>query len=172
MSKSGDTPSPREELAEALDVIENVLTRAQITANAGVTPRQAANAISGRPVSAIAHLRLCASLGLDPLPQIAHPPVPPADFDAVVFALAFRLRRALLGHSERQAAAAMKVSPSTICRIENAHEMTITVVLKACRYVGGHPFTYFKVAPGAAIVSRETLAPAQLAGAEPLSAPA
>jgi hypothetical protein len=155
MSKSGDTASPREDLAAALDVIENVLTRAQITAAAGITPRQAANAITGRPISAIAHLRLCASLALDPLPEIAHPFVPPADFDAVVFALAFRLRRVLLGHIEREAAAAMKVSPSTVCRIENAHEMTITVVLKACRYVGGHPFAYFRVAPSAG-VSRET----------------
>ena len=53
-----------------------------------------------------------------------------------------------------QAAAAMEISPSTVCRIENAHEMTITVVLKACAYLQMHPFAYFKTAPGA--FSRET----------------
>jgi hypothetical protein len=164
MSKSGDTPSPREDLAVALDVAENVWTRARIAALSGVSPRQAANAIMGRPVATVAHLRLCAALGLDPLPQFPHAQVAPADFDFVVFALAMRMARALKKHTEREAAAVMKVSPSTVCRIENAHEMTITVVLKACAYVQMHPFAYFKPAPGD--VPRETFS------AEPVLAPA
>jgi DNA-binding XRE family transcriptional regulator len=159
MSKSGGTPSPREDLAAALDVAHNVWTRAKIAALAGVSPRQAANAIAGRPVSTVAHLRLCVALGLDPLPQFPHAQVAPANFDFVVFALAMRMARALKKHTEREAAAAMKVSPSTVCRIENAHEMTITVILKVCVYVGAHPFGYFKVAPDAS-VPRETFSEA------------
>lgn len=131
--------SPRERLAEALKGID-VPSAAR---TAGVTARQAANAIGGRPISTVAYLRLCMAMGHDPAPG-HHLVVPnkPSDFDFAFFAMDFKIARGLKRHTDRQAAKAIEVAPATICRIELGHIMSIGVVLRACAYIGLSPFSY------------------------------
>ena len=105
---------------------------AQIAINAGITARQMANAIHARPVNAIAHLRLCAALGFDPLPQIPHPLVPPSDFDFVLLSLALRLKRRLLDQTQRECATAIGTSAKTVVDMERGRAHGIGVVLRTC----------------------------------------
>lgn len=109
---------------------------------AGITTRQLANAICGRPLCAVAYLRLCSALQFDPCPELLHPPIVPADFDFAYFAMGFRISRGLRGHTHKQAADAIGVSPSTVCRIEAGKVMFIGVVTRACAYIGMSPFGY------------------------------
>ena len=136
--------SPREALAQALDPYGDVW---RIAVKAGVTDRQIMNAQSGRPVATIAYLRICAALQFDPCPAL-HGDDPwqfpaPQTFMFPALAISFRVVRFLNLHTEVQAAASMQLSKSTVSRIENAHEMQIGVVLKACKYVNSHPFRFF-----------------------------
>jgi DNA-binding XRE family transcriptional regulator len=153
------TTSPREALAEVLGAIrqsDDLITLAQIATTAGITSRQMANALHARPVNAVAHLRLCAALGFDPLPEIPHPMVSPADFDFVVLSLALRLRRRLNNQTQRECAKAVGTSAKTIVDMERARAHSIGVLLRTCVYVGVHPFGYFRPVK-VPIVSRETV---------------
>lgn len=133
----------------------------QLARLAKVTARQAANAQIGRPVATSGFLRLCVATGIDPLPSIQKPEEwfigPPryTDFDFDRLAVALKIKRGLLGHSERDAAKAMDVAPATVSRVENVHKMSIGVVLKTCQYCGIHPFGLLNP-PKKAVVSRET----------------
>jgi DNA-binding XRE family transcriptional regulator len=132
--------SPRERLAGALSIadVPNVATLA------GITPRQAANAIKGRPTTATAYLRLCVACGLDPAPGLPYGAVVPSDFAFDFLGLAVRLTRRIRAHSDRDAAKVLGVAPATICRLERGDTVSIGVVLRACEYVGVHPFGYCK----------------------------
>lgn len=155
--------SPREALAQALDPYGDV---ANIAIRAGVSPRQMMNAQSGRPVATVAYLRICAAIRFDPAPELHsdewHWPEPQG-FCFPQFAVGFRIRRNLKLHTEADAANAMGLSKSTVSRIENAHEMQIGVVLKACTYLGMHPFRMFPkdccgpLPPKSHIDTRETI---------------
>ena len=152
--------SPREALAQALDPYGDIW---RIAVKAGVTDRQMMNAQSGRPVATIAYLRICAAIGYNPLPSIPYDTPQPSDFDFAFFSMAFRMKRALSGHSDRNAAEVVNISPSTICRIERADAMFIGVVLRACEYIGIHPWGYCAVInppmPRLSNVPRETFVP-------------
>jgi hypothetical protein len=104
-----------------------------------------ANAIAARPVGAVAFLRICAAIRFDPTPELLHPIPEPSDFDFGVFSLAFRLRRYLMGHNEKQAAKALGVFPGTIRHLERGDVALIGVVLRGCQFVGLSPFGYFKL---------------------------
>lgn len=119
---------------------------AAFACRAGVNARQIANAASARPVATVPFLRICIAFGFDPLPQIPHlPPVEPRDFDHERFALGFKIGRCLKGQSEREAAAAIDVSPSTVSRLERGHLMSIGVILRACVFLESHPFGWLRV---------------------------
>jgi DNA-binding XRE family transcriptional regulator len=159
--------SPRERLAGALATYADHVALAQA---AGVSAREMANAIEARPVNAIAYLRLCVAANYDPLPELPHArPPKPSDFDFSFFAAGFLMRRAINGHTDRQAGKVIDVAPATICRIESANVMSIGVVMRACRYIGVHPYGYCAVpqkiqglaptSPPRRKVSRETLEP-------------
>jgi len=141
---------PPERLAIYLDGMK-INQVAKLARQAGISARQAANAMQGRPVAVSAFLRLCLAVGFDPLPSVPKPDDfgvitgNYGDFDFVRFALAFRIKRGLYGHTERQAGAAMERSAATISRIENAHELSIGVILRACWYCGTHPLGYLKI---------------------------
>ena len=134
--------TPREQLATVLAHIG--VTRGRDDARkAGVSVMQLANAIMARPVSTVAYLRLCIAYGFDPLPDLPRPlVVGPADFDPTMLAIGFRIIRHNNAHSVRDAGKHLGVSAFTISRIENAHVMSIGVVLRACRYIGAHPYRY------------------------------
>jgi len=132
---------------------------------AGVQPKQIANLMSGRPISADAFLRLAIAIGLDPMPDFPKPAGPnqPADLDRVQFAMAFRIARGLRDHSPQEAAETIGCKAYTIGRIERADVLSIGVVLRACGYIGQHVWAYCVMStpgkksydfPG---VSRETI---------------
>ena len=144
--------TPREQLATVLAHIG--VTRGRDDARkAGVSVMQLANAIMARPITAVAYLRLCVAYGFDPLPEIPHAPVgTPTDFDHCLLAIGFRLIRATNGHTVRDVGKLIGVSPVTVFRVEQGHAMSIGVVLRACRYLKRHPFSFLRVPA----VSRET----------------
>jgi len=148
------TLSPRDALADAL----SCFTRAQagaIAKKAGVTVRQAANAICGRPVETISYLRICTALEFDPLPEIPHPLLgEPSDFIFGLFGSAFAIRRRLQNLTHRNAGQAIASAAATVVRIERGDVMSIGVVLRACRWLDMHPYGY--CTPCLPKVSRET----------------
>lgn len=117
-----------------------------VASRSGVKGRQVANLLGGRPVSADAFLRLALAVGYDPMPGFPKPDGGhlPADLDRVRFALGLRIVRGMNQHTERTAAAQIGVSAATVCRIENAHAMSIGVVLGVCRYMNSHVFGWIK----------------------------
>lgn len=143
--------NPRERLAVALEIAAAKTKGGlgQIAVDAKVSSYQIANAVQARPVASVEYLRLCAVIGLDPLPEIPHEMVKPAKFDAGFFALALRMRRRLNKHSTRHAGHLVGVQAATISRAEAGDELSIGVLLKLCLYVRQHPFAFFPV-------SRET----------------
>lgn len=143
--------SPRERLAVALEIAAAKTKGGlgQIGIDARVSSRQIANAVQARPVASIEFLRLCAAIGLDPLPDVPHAMVKPAKFDSGFFALALRLRLRLNKHSTRHAAHIVGVRPATISRAAAGDALSIGTLLKLCLYCQQHPFSFFPV-------SRET----------------
>lgn len=138
--------SPRERLAGALALVRNTL---ELPVKAGVSARQVANAINGRPVATIAYLRLCMAIGLDPMPgRLLLARQRPCNFDFGMFSLGFRLRRRVNRHSEREAANLIGVSASTVCRIEAGTKMQIGVVLRTCAYIDAHVYHYCQLPAG------------------------
>ena len=160
------TPSPREQLAQVLDAVNSLVSIAKIAKSAGLTVKETANAVRGRSVGTVAHLRLCAATKCDPLPEIGHEVREPADFDFAFFAMAFKMRRWLSRHSLAEAGEAIGVQPRTITALEGGAAMPIGVVLRACVYLKIHPYAYFKVVRPAC--SRETFP--QVAEITPYSA--
>lgn len=165
-------PSPRERLAQALDVIGDY---AQLAHKAGVTPREFLNAQTGRPCPTVSFLRICVAIRHDPMPEIPFSmPEKPSDFDFGFFPMAFRLKRGLNGHTEAQAGIAADLSPVTIGRIERGDGLIIGIIVRACKYMNIHCFSYLSVTDTPSIskksddshrplkqphVSRETSAP-------------
>lgn len=135
-----------------------------VASRSGVKGRQVANLLGGRPVSADAFLRLALAIGHDPMPGFPKPDDGqlPADLDRVRFALGLRIVRGVNQHNERAAAEQMGLSAATVCRLENAHAMSIGVVIAACKYMNSHVFGWLKTGTNAVpvpLVSRETMNP-------------
>jgi hypothetical protein len=140
-----NTVSPTHDLCKFINSVD-MDDPADLAYRAGITGRQAANAIKGRPLATVPYLRASIAVGYDPLPELAHNKhIIPGDFEFLVFAVAFRLTRRLSGHSLRDCAALLNVSATTLCRLEAGDPMFIGVVLRACRYIGVHPFGYVSV---------------------------
>lgn len=135
--------SPRQRLAQALDAIGDY---ARLAHKAGVTPRDFLNAQSGRPCATIPFLRICVAVRHDPMPEIPHiMPEKPSDFDFGFFSMALCLKRGLNGHNEAQAGAAAGLSPVTISRIERGDALAIGIIVRACKYMNIHIFSYLAV---------------------------
>lgn len=148
--------SPSAQLAAVFDQL-GLSASSALAAQAGVTLRQAANAITGRPVAAGAFLRLCVVVQHDPAPDIEYPaPSEPREFDCILFAMALRIIRGLNGDTERAAGKKMQMSATTVCRLEQGYQTSIGVVLRACRYLGRHPYSYLRAPPIKQNVPRET----------------
>jgi hypothetical protein len=112
---------------------------------AGVPGRAVGAAIARRPINAECHLRLCAALGVDPAPDLKAPRAEPGPFDHLQMAMGFKMRRMMNGHSVRAAGKVVGISGFTVSRLENGHLVSIGVVVRACRYIGVHPFGYLRV---------------------------
>ena len=135
--------SPRQRLAQALDAIGGIERYAVLS---GVSPRDFANAQSGRQVATVPFLRICVAVRHDPLHELPHKmPEIPSNFDFCLLALAFYVKRNLNGQTEAQTARALGVELETICRMERGERMPIGVVLRACKFVNVHPFGYLAV---------------------------
>lgn len=159
MTKALKNTPPSERLAAALEPYgERHL--GTLARQADLSARQMGNAVLGRPLATSGFLRLCAALKIDPLPDLPWWPwvAPPnGDFDFVLLAMGLRITRGLHKHTERQAGEAMGASGATVNRLEQGDRLSIGSVLRACRYIGQHPFGYMKspkIAPKAD-VSRE-----------------
>jgi hypothetical protein len=98
----------------------------------------------------VAFLRICVAMQHDPLPIILHPmPLKPSDFDFEFFSIGFRMKRIMRDENDREAAVALGFSAATVCRMERADAMQIGVILRACEYIGCHPFGYLAIEPPA-----------------------
>lgn len=113
-----------------------------LAAKAEISHYQASNAIKGRPVSAIAYLRIAAAIGFDPLPSVQRNHVELQDFRFQIFALAFARKRASVAHTVRATSAVTGLSIATISRLEHGDPMHIGVVLAGCEYIESHPFDF------------------------------
>jgi hypothetical protein len=160
------TSSPRERLAQALDTIGDY---AQLAYKAGVTPRDFLNAQSGRPCPTIPFLRICVAIRHDTMPEIPYSmPERPSDFDFGFLSMALCLKRGLNGHDQALAGVVAGLSPVTISRIERGDALAIGIIVRACKYMNIHCFSYLSVTDTLSIskpagrpvrphVSRETL---------------
>lgn len=135
----------RDRLAAVL-VDYDAARRTALAQSAGVSERTVSYARAGRPISAEDYLRLCANLLLDPAPEIPGGLVLArvGAFDHATLGMGLRIVRGLKGHSIRRGAATSGLSVTTLSRLENGNVVSIANVLKACRYVGVHPFGYVK----------------------------
>lgn len=113
-----------------------------IAERAGITLRVAAAARYGNPVSADNYLRLCNASGLDPVSGKSINPTVVGKLNMRSLAKDVRLKRAKRACSVRLLAKKLKLGPATITRLEKGDAASIKTVLKACAYVGAHPFQY------------------------------
>lgn len=125
---------------------------------AGVTPRQASFARTGKAINAGAYLALCAAAGVDPVDGASRP-VKDVSANVVWWLLsgALYITRNLRKLDQRSAATAIGISPSTVCRVERGKPVSIGNMLKVCAFIGVHPDGY-TAPPGCpcGVVSRET----------------
>ncbi len=124
----------------------------ELAARAGVGVRAIARAAIGEPVPTVAHLRLCAALEVDPLAGIGpahyglHKAFPvPSDFDFPFFAMALAMKQHLNRHDAHKACKAIGIKEGTLIKLKLGHAMPIGPVLRACVYIGVHPFGYLAV---------------------------
>jgi hypothetical protein len=122
-----------------------------IAERAGVTPRVAFAAQRGDTVCADSYLRLCNTSGFDPVTGKRITPSVVGGFNFSFLARDVRFKRAL--EKQRATAKRMRVSLSSLWRTEHGHVTSIKTVLKACAYVGAHPFQYMHAEVN---VARET----------------
>jgi hypothetical protein len=159
--------------AERLAIALESFRQPQIVAyarTAALSSRHTEQAIRGRLQATVPYLRLAAAIGHDPLRDAMPWPLgevtPVGDFDFVMLAMGLRLRRGLNHHTDQDAATAMGLGVGFLRRLEQAAQLTIGPVLRACRYAKVHPFGYIRqpekigqYARDRANVSRETLPP-------------
>jgi hypothetical protein len=151
------TPAPQQVLRDALTAkciqgsspLQSLIELAQ---KAGVGVKTIAKASGGHPIPTVDHLRLCAAIELDPLAGIGpshyglqkrYPT--PSTFDFGFFSMGFRLKQRLNRHSDRKACQVIGIKAGTLKRLKLAHALPIGPVLRACAYIGVHPFGYFAV---------------------------
>src|ERR1700722_4375854 len=134
--------SPREHLAQALEISGE----AHYAHRAGVSPREFMNAKRARPCPTVPFLRICVAIRHDPMPESPSViPEKPSDFDFGFLSMALCLKRGLNGHDEAQAGAVACLSPVTISRIERGDALAIGIIVRACKYMDIHCFSYLSV---------------------------
>jgi DNA-binding XRE family transcriptional regulator len=136
------TELPNKILGAAL--ARSKLGPANVAGRANVPLRIAANAICGRPVATNSYLRICRAIDFDPAPSLKMQNACGPDFDFSYLAMALKITRGLNKHSDREAAKAIGVGASTICRAERGEATQIGVVLSICAYLKVHPFGYMR----------------------------
>jgi hypothetical protein len=159
--------APRQVLRDALTarcVLQSnpVTLLVELADKAGVSIHSIAKASIGNPVNTIDHLRLCAALEVDPLGGMGpahyglHKGFPtPSSFDFAFFAMGLIMRQRLNRHDNYKACKAIGIKAGTLERLKMGHAQPIGPVLRACGYIGVHPFGYCAVVK-AVPVSRET----------------
>lgn len=121
-----------------------------LAARGGVPAREAGRLAIGFNVSAPDFLKLCAALGVDPMTAAASHPCRIGDLDRALLGAGMQIQRRLRGDSYRKAARVAMLSYSAILRVERGEITSVRTVLRACAYIGVHPFHY------CADVSRES----------------
>lgn len=147
--------TPADIMAKALAPYQDDALR-KLVMRAGVSreeARRAQGGARGRITGARIYIRLCLTLGIDPIDGRAITPEPPRDIAAHNLAIAIRMRRIALRHNIREGAEVMGISITTLSRIENGNMRSIDTMLAACRYIGKHPFDCLHP-----VDTRETLA--------------
>jgi hypothetical protein len=134
--------SATSQLADALD--RSTITPSALARKADIPTRIAANAICGRPVATVSYLKICRAIDFDPAPMLKMESGCGPDFDFSYLGMGLKMRRGLNKHNDRQAAKAIGVGASTICRAERGEPMQIGVTLGICAYIGVHPFGYMR----------------------------
>jgi transcriptional regulator with XRE-family HTH domain len=147
---SANSAATRMLLADALRTAAPTSAALAVFADrAGVGRRQACLARAGKPICAGAYLALCGALGISPMdgtrraPKIVSPNV-----EWWLVGTALYITRGLRRLNQRQAAKAIGVSPSTVCRLEACKPVSIANLVKVCRFIGVHADGY--TAPHAA----------------------
>ena len=159
--------TPSERLAVELNRA-GVHLAAGYCVKAGITLNDLRKAMTGKQIPVGSYLRLCAAMRFDPCPDLNHPMVEPGDFNALAFAMAFRIKRGLRRHDYEEAGDAMGVKPATVRRIEYGHPTSVSVMMKAAKYMQLHAFSWVSRPvsknkgmsvpyPSPADVSRETM---------------
>jgi transcriptional regulator with XRE-family HTH domain len=155
----GTDADVRSALANALQVSAvSPESFAAIAAQAAVTRRQVALARTGKPINAGAYLALCGAVGVDPVDGSPRP-VKAISSNVAWWLLsaALYITRGLRRLDQRSAAKLIRVSPSTVCRVESGEPVSIAAMVKVCVFIGVHPDGY--TAPlgcPCAAVTRET----------------
>jgi transcriptional regulator with XRE-family HTH domain len=129
-----------------------------LAAQADVPPRQVAMARAGKPINAGAYLALCGAAGVDPVDGSPRPTkAVSCHVEWWLLGTALRITRGLRRLNQRNAARAIGVSPSTVCRVEKSSQVSIANMVKVCAFIGVHPDGYtVPVGCARSIVSRET----------------
>lgn len=113
-----------------------------LAARAGVPARVAGRLAIGFTISADHFLKLCAAAGFDPVTGASCPSRRIGALDRALLGAGMRICRGLRRESVRAAARAVDLSVSAVSRVENADVTSVRTVLRACAYVGVHPFDY------------------------------
>lgn len=118
-----------------------------LAARAELPSKIARMAARGRGVSVDHHLRLAATLGLDPFViDLTFAPFKLGRFNRSEFGVCVRrYRREDRRQNIHAGAAAAGLSIRALSFIENGRVVSIDATLAACRYIGIHPFAFAKV---------------------------
>lgn len=114
--------------------------------------KSATRFLAGSPVNATDFLRLCALHGINPRTgevTASNGAVFDADFSFDLLGAGLAIKRhsvergkASIGISQRVLARRIGLSLATVVRIEQGKPVSIESVLKACAFIGVHPFHY------------------------------
>lgn len=134
---------------------------AELGVQAGTDASVIAQIAECRRISTSDYLRLCVASDFDPLPKLIpalswNQTLAPSDFDFPIFAMALQIRRGLKGQSRHQAAQELGLTDLGYGRIEQGWKQPIGVVLRCCRYMEMHPFSYLTCVAAPHNVSRVT----------------
>jgi DNA-binding Xre family transcriptional regulator len=114
-----------------------------LAAQAGVTPRQVSLARAGKPINAGAYLALCGAIGVDPVDGSPRPVKSvSSNIEWWLLSHALHITRGLRPLNQRSAAKVIRVSPSTVCRVEAGKPVSIANMVKVCAFLGVHPDGY------------------------------
>lgn len=126
-------------LAERLAEIDDEALVA-VAAIANVHPGNARRARAGQPVSTQDCLALLAARGFDPVTRKVVRTRRLGPFDHLSLAMGIRMRMTMRKHSLRFAALSCGASASAFTHMRAGRALGIENTLKACAYVGVHPF--------------------------------